>query len=92
MLAIPADAPNPEGAHAFINFLLRPEVMAGITNQVRYPNAVTAARPLVQEDVRNDPNIYPTPEMLARTFTVQALPASAARAYGRGWNRFKAGR
>ncbi|MCG7361643.1 polyamine ABC transporter substrate-binding protein [Roseomonas sp. ACRSG] len=92
MLAIPADAPNPEAAHAFINFLLRPEVMAGITNHVRYPNAITAATPMVREDVRNDPNIYPTPEMLARTFTVQALPASAARAYGRSWNRFKAGR
>jgi putrescine transport system substrate-binding protein len=92
MLAIPADAPNPEAAHAFINFLLQPEVMAGITNQVRYPNAVPAATPLVQDAVRNDPNIYPTPEMLARTFTVQAPPANAARAYGRSWNRFKAGR
>lgn len=92
MLAIPADAPNPDAAHAFINFLLRPEVMAGITNHVRYPNAVPAAKPMVQEDVRNDPNIYPTPEMLARTFTVQALPANTARAYGRSWNRFKAGR
>jgi putrescine transport system substrate-binding protein len=92
MLAIPADAPNPEAAHAFINFLLQPEVMAGITNQVRYPNAVPAATPMVQEAVRNDPNIYPTPEMLARTFTVQAPPANAARAYGRSWNRFKAGR
>jgi putrescine transport system substrate-binding protein len=92
MLAIPADAPNPEAAHAFINFLLQPEVMAGITNQVRYPNAVPAATPMVQEAVRNDPNIYPTPEMLARTFTVHAPPANAARAYGRSWNRFKAGR
>jgi putrescine transport system substrate-binding protein len=44
MLAIPADAPNPEAAHAFINFLLRPEIMAGITNHVRYPNAVPPRR------------------------------------------------
>jgi putrescine transport system substrate-binding protein len=92
MLAIPADAPNPDAAHAFINFLLRPEVMAGITNQVRYPNAIPAATPMVDAAVRGDPNVYPTPEMLARTFTTHALPATAARAYGRSWNRFKAGR
>src|SRR3712207_7597312 len=42
MLAVPADAPNPDAAHAFINFLLQPEVMAGISNKVRYPNAVPA--------------------------------------------------
>jgi len=92
MLAIPVDAPNPDAAHAFINFLLRPEVMAGITNQVRYPNAVPAATPLVRESVRNDPNVYPTPEMLARTFAVGALAPAAERARSRSWNRVKAGR
>ncbi|MBO1080745.1 polyamine ABC transporter substrate-binding protein [Roseomonas haemaphysalidis] len=92
MLAIPADAPNPDAAHAFINFLLRPEVMAGITNQVRYPNAVPAATPMVRESVRNDPNVYPTPEMLARTFAVGALAPAAERARSRSWNRVKAGR
>ncbi len=92
MLAIPADAPNPDAAHAFINFLLRPDVMAGITNQVRYPNGVPASTPLVNEAVRNDPNVYPTPEMLARTFTAGALAPAAERARSRVWNRFKAGR
>ncbi|MDB5369822.1 MAG: spermidine/putrescine transporter substrate-binding protein PotF [Roseomonas sp.] len=92
MLAIPADAPHPEAAHAFINFLLQPDVMAGITNQVRYPNGVPAATPMVNEAVRDDPNVYPTPEMLARTFAVTALSATAERARSRSWNRFKAGR
>ena len=92
MLAIPADAPNPDAAHAFINFLLRPDVMAGITNHVRYPNAVPAATPMVDEAVRNDPNVYPTPEMLTRTFAVTSMAPAAERARSRSWNRFKAGR
>ncbi|MBO1074872.1 polyamine ABC transporter substrate-binding protein [Roseomonas marmotae] len=92
MLAIPADAPHPEEAHAFINFLLQPEVMAGITNHVRYPNGLPAATPLVDKAVREDPNVYPTADMVANTFTAQALPAAAERARSRSWNRFKAGR
>ncbi|KAA2214684.1 polyamine ABC transporter substrate-binding protein [Teichococcus oryzae] len=92
MLAIPADAPNPEAAQRFIDFLLRPDVMAGITNEVRYPNAVPAATPLVEEAVRGDPNVYPTPEMLSRSFTAEVLSPQAERARSRLWNRFKAGR
>ncbi len=92
MLAIPADAPNPEAAHAFINFLLQPDVMAGITNHVRYPNGVPASTPLVNEAVRNDPNVYPTPDMLSRTFVATQLSPQAERARSRSWNRFKAGR
>lgn len=92
MLAIPADAPNPEAAHAFIDFLLRPDVMAGITNQVRYPNAVPASRPLVAEAVRGDPNVFPPAEALSRTFVAGTPPREAERARTRLWSRFKAGR
>lgn len=92
MLAIPADAPNPEAAHAFINFLLQPDVMAGISSHVRYPNAVPASRPLVAESVRNDPNVFPAEEALARTFVAGTPPREAERARTRLWSRFKAGR
>lgn len=92
MLAIPADAPHPEAAHAFINYLLRPEVMAAITSKVRYPNAVPASRPLVTEAVREDPNVYPPEEVMAHAFLPGTLPASGERARGRMWNRFKSGR
>lgn len=92
LLAIPADAPNPDAAHAFIDFLLRPEVMAGITSVVRYPNAVPASRPLVAAAVRDDPNVYPPPEVLARAFVPGTPPAAAERARSRLWSRFKAGR
>ena len=92
MLAIPADAPNPDDAHAFVDFLLRPDVIAGITEQVRYPNAVPASRAALSDAVAGDPNVYPTPEMIARAFTVSALPPAAERARSRSWSRFKAGR
>ena len=92
MMAIPADAPNPEDAQRFINFILQPDVMAGITNHVRYPNAVPASRPLVNEAVRNDPNVFPSPEALARTFVAGTPPRDAERIRTRLWSRFKAGR
>ncbi len=92
MLAIPADAPNPDAAHAFINFLLQPDVMAGITNHVRYPNAVPSSRALVEEAVRNDPSVFPPAEALARTFVAGTPPREAERARTRLWARFKAGR
>ncbi|HWT07929.1 MAG TPA: polyamine ABC transporter substrate-binding protein [Roseomonas sp.] len=92
MMAIPADAPNPEDAQRFINFLLQPDVMAGITNHVRYPNAVPASRPLVNEAVRNDPNVFPPAEALAAGFVAGTPPREAERARTRLWSRFKAGR
>lgn len=92
LLAIPADAPNPAAAHAFINFLLQPDVMANITNHVRYPNGVPASRPLVAAEVANDPSVFPTDEMRARFFTIGPVPQAAERARNRVWARFKAGR
>ena len=92
MLAIPVDAPNPDDAHAFIDFLLRPDVIAGITERARYPNAVPASRGSLSEEVARDLNVYPTPEMVARAFTVSALSPAAERARSRSWSRFKAGR
>lgn len=92
MLAIPADAPNPDAAHAFIDFLLQPEVMAAVTSHVRYPNAVPASRPLVAAAVREDPSVYPSEEALARAFVPATLPQAAERQRTRLWSRFRAGR
>jgi putrescine transport system substrate-binding protein len=92
LMAIPADAPNPEAAHAFINFLLQPDVMAAITNQVRYPNGVPASRALVAPEVANDPAVFPPEAMRARFFTIGPVAQAAERARNRVWSRFKAGR
>lgn len=92
VLAIPKDAPNPEAAHRFINFVLQPDVMAAITNHVAYPNAVPASKPMIEPDILADRNVYPAEEDFARFFTVSAVPQAAERARSRMWARFKAGR
>jgi putrescine transport system substrate-binding protein len=91
MLAIPADAPHPENAERFINFLLQPEVMAGITNAVSYPNAVPASRPMIRKEILDDPAIYPPDAVQQQFFTIGAVPQAAERARTRMWARFKAG-
>ena len=91
MLAIPADAPHREEALAFINYTLRPEVIAAITNKVRYPNAVPASTPMIQPALKADTNVFPTAAQLAEFFTITAVPQAAERARSRLWARFKAG-
>ena len=81
MAAIPADAPNPEGAHAFLNFVMDPQISADITNHVWYANANAASWPLVDPEIHGDPAIYPPAEVRAKLFpTVHARRAHRAGA------------
>ena len=64
-LVIPSDAKNVEEAHEFINFFLRPQITADISNYVYYANSNLAATELVVDEVKNDPGIYPPPEIAA---------------------------
>ncbi len=91
VLAVPKDAPHPALAMRFINFVLQPKAIAGITNTVHYPNAVPASRGAVDAAVRDDPNVYPDAAALARSFTVAAVNERAVRERTRMWARFKAG-
>ena len=91
-LAIPADAPHPGNAHAFINYLMQPEVAAANSNFVYYANANAAATPLVEEELRSDPGIYPTPEVKARLQPNLAKSAEFTRLLNRSWTRFTTGR
>ena len=91
MLGIPADAPHPDNAHAFIDYILRPEIISAITDAVSYPNPNVAATPFVQPEIRDDPGIYP-PESVKRLLYID-LPAPRAyeRARTRAWSRMKSG-
>src|SRR5580704_5858160 len=62
---IPASAPHPEAAHEFLNFILEPQVIAAITNDIHYGNDNLAARPFVKSEILNDPAVYPPPELRA---------------------------
>ncbi|MXR67967.1 polyamine ABC transporter substrate-binding protein [Shewanella insulae] len=91
MLAIPADARNVKNAHTFINYLLRPEVIAPITNYVAYANPNVPAQELVDEEIRNDAAIYPTPEVLSRLYVADVRPMKAQRVMTRVWTKVKSG-
>lgn len=91
MMAIPADAPNPENAHAFINFILEPEIAAGITEYVLYANPNLAANDHLPEEILGDASIYPTEEVMAKLYVAKAKPLSAQRVITRTWNRVKSG-
>ena len=70
-MAVPKDAPHPDAAFAYINFILDPQVMAGITNYVAYANAVTGSLEYVDDEIKNDPTIYPPPDVQKRLFVVK---------------------
>ncbi|MBA1272982.1 extracellular solute-binding protein [Stutzerimonas azotifigens] len=92
MLAVPADAKNVESAHAFLDYLMKPEVMAAITDYVQFPNANAAATPLVDESIRNDPGIYPSAEVAKKLYTFPDLDPKTQRAMTRSWTKIKSGR
>ena len=91
MLAIPADAPHPGNAHLFINYLLEPEVIAEVSNYVYYANPNSAATALVEEEIIEDPGIYPTAEVKAKLFPDLAHTSKFTRLQTRAWTRFKTG-
>lgn len=92
MVAIPHDAANVEGAHQFINFLMRPDIMAEITNSVGYSNANAAATPLVDEAIRSDPGSYPPQAVLATLYAIPDQPITIGRLMTRSWTRVKLGK
>jgi putrescine transport system substrate-binding protein len=90
-LAIPADAPHPENAHKFINYILEPEVVAAITNYVYYANPNLPALEFVDEEVKSNPGIYPPAETIAKAFVMQAHSPDYEETLTRTWTRIKTG-
>jgi len=88
-LLIPADAPHVKSAHAFLDFLLRPEVIAAITNEIHYGNENLAANRFVDPAILNDPSLYPTPELMQRLYLTEEVSAATERIRTRTWTRIK---
>lgn len=88
-LAIPKDAPHPEAARAFIEFMLRPDSVAELTNTLFFATANQAATPLVDEAVRNDPDIYPLPEVRDRLYADRSMSLKDMRQRTRMWTTFR---
>ena len=91
MMAIPADAPNPDAAHAYINFILEPQIAADITNYVWYANPNAASMDMVDPEIASDPAIFPTEEVMANLFPLKARSPEYDRLLTRTWTRIKTG-
>ncbi|MFB9885568.1 polyamine ABC transporter substrate-binding protein [Balneatrix alpica] len=91
-LVIPADAKHAENAHKFIDFVLRPEVVAGITNYVMYANPNAKATELVDEAVKTNAGIYPSEEVKAKLFMVTPRSAKIERIITRTWTTIQTNR
>jgi len=90
-LAIPADAPNPDGALKFINFMLDAENMAAASNYVYYANGNLASQKHLLEDVIGDPAIYPPAETVKNLYITTPYPPKIQRAVNRMWTKVKSG-
>jgi putrescine transport system substrate-binding protein len=91
MLAIPADAPHPDNALAFLNYLMDPQVIAKVTNKVRFANGNLASLPYVEDAIKNDPGIYPDAATRTRLFPDLAESQQFSRELNRSWTRVRSG-
>jgi len=91
LMAIPADAPNPDNAHALIDYLLEAQVAADMTNYVWYANANEASWPMVDKEVLENPSIFPDEATLANLFPDRADTPQMTRLRTRMWTKVKAG-
>jgi putrescine transport system substrate-binding protein len=91
MLGTPKDAPDPESAYAFMNYMMTPQVIADVSNFKRYANANAASQPLLLPAVKDDPAIYPPPEQRQKLALQKADSPEQTRAITRVWQKFKTG-
>jgi putrescine transport system substrate-binding protein len=89
---IPVGAPHPSEAHEFLNYIMDPQVIAGITNQIYYGNANLAANAFVRPEILNDPALYQTPEIEKRLYRTTEASIATERIRTRVWTRIKTGK
>jgi putrescine transport system substrate-binding protein len=90
-LAVPSDAPHPENAHLFLDYIMEPEVSAAISNYVYYANGNDVSLAHVVDEVKSDPGIYPPDEVRANLFPDLADPPKFTRLLTRAWTKVKTG-
>jgi putrescine transport system substrate-binding protein len=89
--AIPADAPHPENAHKFIDFMLRPDIAARNSNYVAYANGNKASQEKLDEAILKDPSIYPSAETFAKLYTTTPNDPRVQREVTRVWTEVTTG-
>lgn len=91
MVTMPVDAPNEEAGYAFMNYLLEPQVMAGISNYVHYANGNQKADELVEPALKADNKVYPPEEVMTKLYALEAMPLKIDRVRTRIWTKVKSG-
>ncbi|BAP44914.1 polyamine ABC transporter substrate-binding protein [Pseudomonas sp. 21LCFQ02] len=89
MVAMPVDAPNEKAAYAYMNYLLRPEVIAAITNQMHYANGNEKADALIVREVWSDKTVYPDDETISRMFVLEPVNPEIDALRNQIWDRIK---
>ena len=92
MLAIPKDSANVKEAHAFINYLLKPEVIAQVSDYVGYANPNPGSDKLMEQSIRTDESVYPPQAVLDKTYVSIELPPNIQRLMTRSWTKVKSGK
>ena len=90
-MAIPKDAPHPKNAHLFINYIMRPDVHASLTNKVFYANPNTASKKFVSKAVAENPTIFLSAADMKKLTPPDAVPQDIRRVQTRIFTGFKAG-
>lgn len=88
---IPVDAPNPNAAHKFLNFMMDAQNIADASNYIYYANGNLASQVLLESDVIDDLSIYPDTETMENLFTTRPYPAKIQRLITRMWTKVKSG-
>lgn len=91
MMAIPVDAPNPDAAHKFINFIMDAQITADITNYVWYANGNAASMPLVDPEVTGDPGIFPPEDVKKKLWSSTVYGQKTDRVITGLWTKVKTG-
>ena len=91
MMAIPVDAPHAKNAHAFINYIMRPEVHASLTNKVFYANPNKESRKFIKPEVAQNPSVFPNSAEMATMVPPKALTNDLRRLITRVYTGFKTG-
>lgn len=91
-MAIPADAKHPDEAHAFLNYLMKPEVIAKASNHTNYANGNLASQQFVNEDIKKDTSIYPDADTMKRLFVKTSPDAKTQRLVTRAWTKIVTGK
>jgi putrescine transport system substrate-binding protein len=91
-MAIPADAKNVEDAHAFLNYIMKPEVIAKASNYLNYASGNLASQALLDDAVKADKSIYPDAATMDRLYVVRPYDAKTQRTVTRAWTKVVTGK